>query len=1066
MVHLHLLLCGVSRYASVLVLAALLQSCTMVQNVQAQPVPATKLPVTETAAAADAVLYADALAAGWLDWSWDTTRNLAAAAPVHGGAASISVRFDAAWAGLYLHTEPPVPLAGYTHLRFWLHGGTLGGQRITIMANRNGAATAEVVAQVNQWTQHSIPLADLGSPATLADLFWQDATGGPQDMFYLDDISLVNAGGGDSGDFPDATADASVTTVDQPAGIAIAPSGRVYLAIWGDPNAGRQGSVRSWPSAAALMSGAAADIVLGTTGAVQVGNPESVAVDSQNRLYVADTYAHRVLVYNDVTANGQQPNFVFGSQGASTGLENKFQFTRGLAADGQNHLFVTDEFNNRVLVYNLPIASNNPAPIAQYTGLNGPRAVAVDGSNDIYIADSENAVVKVFDGPAAAGGPYNTPARTIGQPHAANDCPSTGANTAATYLACPIDLTLDSAGRLYVSDTPNNRILGFAAGASTPTAVYGQADFSGYQPNRGGAVGNNTLRSPLGMDFDGAGNLYVADQENTRVLRFDASTRPVPADGIALTVDAAVDRRAISPYIYGMNFAPEALADELDLPINRFGGNATTRYNYQTDISNHALDWYFQNIKETDAANPPDDSWANRLIDQNRRTGTQTLLTLPMTGWASNGVDRACGYDINKYGPQQEVEPYGNRCGKGVLTNGTLITNNDKADTSIAAPPSFTAGWVNFLKAKYGAAADGGVRFYNLDNEPDLWFETHRDVEPVGWKYQEFLADTVAYAAAVKAADGGALLLGPVVSGWTYYWYGAYDAQREDWSTPDDRLANGDMPFAPWYLQQMRQYEQQNGVRLLDYFDLHYYPQASGVALSPAGGAATQALRLRSTRSLWDPTYVDESWIKDAGPEGGIVKLIPRMRAWVDQYYPGTKLAITEYNWGALDHVNGALAQAEVLGIFGREGVDLATLWAPPESGQPGAFAFRLYRNYDGQGSRFGDVSVRATSEDAGKLSIFAAQRSSDGALTAVVINKTDGPLTSSLSVANGGLTGSGQWRRYSAANLAGITPPEPLTLANGQAELTFPAQSITLLVLSANVQAGDERLYLPAVRK
>ena len=81
---------------------------------------------------ADTPIYTDALATGWDDWSWDTTRNLAAATPVHGGTASISVHYDKPWAGLYLHADPAIPLAGYTHLHFWLHGGSSGGQRITL----------------------------------------------------------------------------------------------------------------------------------------------------------------------------------------------------------------------------------------------------------------------------------------------------------------------------------------------------------------------------------------------------------------------------------------------------------------------------------------------------------------------------------------------------------------------------------------------------------------------------------------------------------------------------------------------------------------------------------------------------------------------------------------------------------------------------------------------------------------------------------------------------------------------------------------------------------------------
>ena len=182
-----------------------------------------------------------------------------------------------------------------------------------------------------------------------------------------------------------------------------------------------------------------------------------------------------------------------------------------------------------------------------------------------------------------------------------------------------------------------------------------------------------------------------------------------------------------------------------------------------------------------------------------------------------------------------------------------------------------------------------------------------------------------------------------------------------------DRLAHGDVPFVEWYLQQMRAYEQQHGVRILDYCDVHFYPP--DVALAGAGSAALQARRLRSTRLLWDPTYVEESWIAEP------VYLVPRLHEWVAADYPGTRTAITEYNWGALDSLNGALAQADVLGIFGRERLDLATLWGPPEIDDPGAFAFRMFRNADGAGNAFGDTGVRATSGDQGRLAVYAALR-------------------------------------------------------------------------------------------
>src|SRR5262249_32388519 len=165
---------------------------------------------------------------------------------------------------------------------------------------------------------------------------------------------------------------------------------------------------------------------------------------------------------------------------------------------------------------------------------------------------------------------------------------------------------------------------------------------------------------------------------------------------------------------------------------------------------------------------------------------------------------------------------------------------------------------------------------------------------------------------------------------------------------------------------------------------------------------------------LWDPTYVDESWIADT------VRLIPRMRDWAATRYPGTKLAITEYNWGGLEDINGALAQADVLGIFGREGLDLATIWSPPASANPGAFAFRMFRNYDTLGAGFGGLSVHAQSANPDQISVFAAQRA-DGAITIVLINKTIGALTSPLALANVTALGPAAAWQYSAADLTHI---------------------------------------------
>lgn len=542
------------------------------------------------------------------------------------------------------------------------------------------------------------------------------------------------------------------------------------------------------------------------------------------------------------------------------------------------------------------------------------------------------------------------------------------------------------------------------------------------------------------------------------VLTDSGATPPLPAaDNLALSVDVTADRHPISPYIYGMNFAAEDLADELQLPVRRWGGNSTTRYNWKINVHNVGSDWYFENIPDTAGAS------ADAFVEQDRRTGTRTLLTMPLIGWTPNRRLTShpfdCGFKVSKYGPQDEVDEWDTDCGNG-MADGEPVGGNDPLDTSIAITQSFVAEWVNHLVTEYGPATNGGVMFYDLDNEPMLWNSTHRDVHPAATTAAELRDRAYAYASAIKAADPSAQILGPVTWGWcAYFCSAAGDCCSSNPSSTDPD--NG--RFTEWYLEQMQAYQTAHGVRLLDYLDLHYYPQAAGVALAAPGDEDTQALRLRSTRSLWDPTYLDESWISQTTDDP--IQMIPRMRQWVAANYPGTKLAITEYNWGALEHINGALAQADVLGIFGREGLDLATLWGPPDSAEPGAFAFRMYRNYDGQGTTFGDTSVQAVSADQGRLAIYAAQRSSDNAVTLMVINKTTQTLTGTMTITGFQSLVAIQTYRYSAANLSAIVRDPDQTLLLGDFRRTYPANSITLLVISAGVPiTWSSFIYLPLV--
>ncbi len=556
--------------------------------------------------------------------------------------------------------------------------------------------------------------------------------------------------------------------------------------------------------------------------------------------------------------------------------------------------------------------------------------------------------------------------------------------------------------------------------------------------------------------------------------------------GPGLSVDAAANQHPISPDVYGINFywdlssstaTQAAAALDLRSTARRWGGNSTSTYHWKYDVYNHDFDWFFEVLPDSsvNAAALPAGSSFNQFVDQARVSGGKVIATIPVLGWLPKSRDEICSFNVAKYGSQCKVDPYAQyhpyTCGDGIqyapacgdptVADGKTPSNpvyikNDPSDAYAQSDETLQAAWIGYLLTRYGKANQGGVAIWSLDNEPIWWDSTHPDIHPDPYTYDELLSLDVKYAAAIKSADPTALVSGPVGDNWASLWFSKKDIVAgwsrgpNYWSNPVDRNAHGGVALLPWYLQQMRAYEQQHGMRLLDYLDEHSYFAPNGVAFLSAGSASTQALRLQSTRVFWDPTYLvnGDYWIRDVDNNGAPVApyVIPRLRDMVAQNYPGTKIALTEYNWGALDNINGALAQADLLGIFGREGLDAATLWGAPKPTDPGAFAFKIYRNYDGIGGTFGETGVQSSSADQSQLAVYAALRS-DLNLTVMVINKTGGDLSSTVSLANFSAGPAAKVWRYSAVNLNGIVAQSDVAV-NGGISAVFPANSITMLVI------------------
>lgn len=526
-----------------------------------------------------------------------------------------------------------------------------------------------------------------------------------------------------------------------------------------------------------------------------------------------------------------------------------------------------------------------------------------------------------------------------------------------------------------------------------------------------------------------------ASAHSTKNVPSKATGTKVAAAGKAtITIDCqSPKRKPIDPRIYGIGFSEAgyltADTSQLGATINRWGGNPTSRYNWKLGNAwNTALDYYWRNVTIADGTS----NALEKFFAKNQAAGRLNAVTVPMLGWVAKD-ESSYTFPVAKFGAQQSTDPQNADIGNGRSTDGKKLAPPDPKSTSVATTPEDVGQWV-------GSSLKGRTNMYFLDNEVELWNDTHRDVHPQATTYDEVLDLGIRYATAIKKADPQAVVAGPASWGWPAYFYSAADAEAGFGSAPD-RKAHGDVPLLAWYLRKMKEQETKTGQRLLDVLDVHFYPQQSNVYGGGVGGsdAATNKLRLRSTRGLWDASYSDESWI------GEPVNLLPRMKKLIDENYPGTGLSIGEWSFGGEGTKSGGLATAMALGTFGSEGVTAAFYWTAPPANSPTFWAFRAFRNFDGQGGQFLDTSIEATSSS-GTVSAFASTDSADSSMVAVLVNTDPSKaLEAPIVTRNCKSMNSVESFTYDAA-ASGFGPPSNVSLSTGGIGLVLPKYSITVV--------------------
>lgn len=511
-----------------------------------------------------------------------------------------------------------------------------------------------------------------------------------------------------------------------------------------------------------------------------------------------------------------------------------------------------------------------------------------------------------------------------------------------------------------------------------------------------------------------------------------------------VSIDVAQDQLAVSPYLYGKNGGlsdnPQSPLTAADWQLMRdagvrllreHGGNNGTKYNWQKKLTSHP-DWY-NNVYAHDW------DYAQTSLQQNL-PGVQCMWCFQLIGKVADNTQH--NFDDWSYNRSQGWSGTGQNLAGGGVPNPSggakalkegdpslYLTNTDPATST-----AILDHWINAT----GLGLDRRqFRYWNMDNEPEIWSGTHDDVMPVQLAAEDFMQRYFAYAKAARARYPEIKLLGPVTAN-EWQWY--------NWATP---IVSGGRtyPWLEYFIKRIGEEQAATGIRLLDVLDLHYYPSASNPA---------DVVQLH--RTFFDTTYAnpDANGVHavNGGWDTSITQeyIFGRCQAWLNQYLgPNNRVTfgLSETGIPITNAPIAAVWYASTLGEFMKHGVEFFTPW----SWQPGMWeVLHLYSRYNYA------TSVRAISDDETNVSAYATTDATTGNLTVVLVNRA---LTASkpatVSLANTSLPDGA----YATLQLTNLPATETFvshtnnalvsgtaTVTANQFSLTLPPLSITSVLL------------------
>ena len=505
------------------------------------------------------------------------------------------------------------------------------------------------------------------------------------------------------------------------------------------------------------------------------------------------------------------------------------------------------------------------------------------------------------------------------------------------------------------------------------------------------------------------------------------------AQDISITVNATIDKKVVSPYIYGRNNTfdkPAQFYKDAGLRLARMnGGNNATKYNWRKKITSHP-DWY-NNVYGSD--------WDKTSKDiALAHPAMQVMWAFQLIGKVASGTSS----NFNDWGFNHSQYWFGvgqNLAGGGIPDT---ITGASKAlkegDISLYTqtwPADSTVEVLNHFFGEKGLGLNKNqFTYWNMDNEPDVWNGTHDDVMKTLLPSSEFMDRFITVAKKARGLFPGIKICGPVTTS-EWQWF--------KWGSEGITINGKYYCWLEYFIKRCADEEKASGIRVLDVVDLHNYPYA------PNGD--TDALQLH--RMYYDQEYIypGANGLKtiNGGWETGLNKeyVFKRIDDWLTHYFGennGIRCGISE--WSPATSESNANATSVVyashLGTFANDGVEYFTPWTWFNGMWETMHLFSRYAK---------GYSVSTTSSIENTVSAYSTVNETADSMTVIIVNR-DMSFARNVTVNLNGYSVAD--RSYTSLQLSSLPSTE-----------TFVSHTNNALKLnSVTVKSNSFTMSLPAL--